>query len=77
MPGIKSGNKIPLIRLTECAGENLQLPACFQLRIVGQITGDDLFLMKVTHLNGYVTEDLPYSRSSVKNDRPDGVSLSL
>jgi len=65
------------IRLTESFDELFQFNACFQFWIVGYITGDDLFLMKVAHLNGYVAEDLSYSRLSVKNNRPDNVSLSL
>jgi len=77
VPGIKCRGKSAFIRLTEGCGDPFQFNACLQFRIVGQITGDDLFLMKVTHLNGYVIEYLPYSRPAVENDRPDGVSFFL
>ena len=75
MPGIKSSNKIPFVRLAKGSDEYFQLLACFELRIVRKITGDDLLLMKVTHLNRYIDKDLSNPWPAVQNDCLDDVPL--
>ncbi len=77
VPGIKSRGKSNFIRLAENCNEPFQFNACLKFRTVGQITCDDLFLMKVTHLDGYVIEYLPYPWPFIENYCLDGVSLSL
>ena len=76
MPGIQSGNKAFLAGHTEVFCKHFQFPACLELRVSRQITGDDLLLMEVAHLDGDIAKDLSDPWSSIKNNCPESISLS-
>lgn len=71
VPYIKDGCKINLMRLTETRDNPLQLDAGLEPRVVCQIARDDLLLVKVAHLNGYVSKELSYAGPAVEDDRFD------
>jgi len=77
MPGIKGNGKILLVRFAEYCDELFQCNAGLQLGVVREITGDDLFLMKVTHLDRNIRKELSHPRPAVENDRLQGVSHVL
>ncbi len=58
MPCIKGGCKINLVRLTQARDESLGLNTGLEPRVIREIAGDDLLLVEVTHLDGYIGEDL-------------------
>lgn len=77
MPSIEGGGKIALIRFAESCGELFQFNTCFQLGVVRQVPGNDLFLVEVTHLDGDIGEKLSYPRFAVEDDRLHGVPHAL
>ena len=58
MPGIKGRGKRLSFVSQRCCSEHFQFNACLKLRVVRQITGNDLLLMEVAHLDGYIDKDL-------------------
>jgi len=77
VPSIKGRDKTVLVSLTEVFGKPFQFNARFRFRIICQVTGNDLLLMKMIHLDRDITKDLPDSRSAVQNDCRNGISLFL
>jgi len=77
MPGIQSGNKAFLAGYTEVFCKHFQFPACLEHRVSRQITGDDLLLMEVAHLDGDIAKDLFDPRSSIENNCFESIPLSF
>ena len=77
IPNIQGGNEAFLVGLTEVLHNHFQFHTCLKLRAPRQITGDDLLLMEVTHLDRYIAEDLSDPWSSIENNCFESVSLSL
>ena len=59
---MNGADKIIFIGFAESFGKLFQLNTSLQLRVVCQIAGNNLLLMKMAHLDGYIAKDLSYSR---------------
>lgn len=75
MPGIKGSGKIMLSGLTQGCGNLFEFNTCFELGVVRKIAGDDLLLVEMAHLDGYIGKELSYPRSAIENDCLYGIPL--
>lgn len=77
MPGVKTGSKGNFIRLTEQCDKLFQFDSGLKLGVIREITGYDLFLVEVTHLDRNIEEELPDAWPAIENDSLNRISHIL